>query len=135
MEITYRDARLMIARLTRLCERHELSAVCDFCGSPDRKWIFVMPPGVLPELDRERREASGRLDDGLWNACEQCAAYVEQKNIPALVNVVLGALRASGHPRTRSRSDRAELAERYAEQYAVLLDRPAEKHSAPRQIP
>jgi hypothetical protein len=120
----------MIERLTRLCEKHERRTACDFCGSPDRHSVFRTPPGVLLRPAGETSPLTAHLDDGRWNACAECAAYVAQKNVPALVNRVVGALRASDHPRAQSRKDRAELSSSYAETYAALLAHPLEQLAA-----
>jgi hypothetical protein len=70
-----------------------------------------------------------RLDDGRWNACDPCAAYVDRGEVTNLANHVVSAfyLRRS-NPMVMTPEGRRTLRKMLRSQYAALVAAGPAKH-------
>lgn len=64
---------------------------CDFCSSLNPRWVYFTTEFEIKFVNPETHDefdTSGRSDSG-WAACEKCAEYVENRDIPGLVTRVM----------------------------------------------
>lgn len=127
LRLSHGDAQKMIERLTRLTQQPP--GRCDFCGIHPPRWVFDFPAGFLPDLTASSGVRITQVDDGRWNACERCAAWVERKDAATLADIVIGAMQAAGIPTAQSPHGRAELAAVLVNQYEALFTYPFTKNT------
>ncbi|MBK3564456.1 hypothetical protein [Streptomyces sp. MBT62] len=120
VRVTNNDVQKMIACLLLLCGRSGGTG-CGFCHDSHPRWLLSIDTDVPLDLADDPRVRFVWSDGGRWKACDLCAGYIEQGNVPALVNRTVGAEQAANHPMALTRQGRADLCLIYAEQYGALL--------------
>lgn len=98
-------------------ETTRVNTKCDYCGTPDPTFTFVL----LDRVAMLTTDANGRVmdgsadDDGLWAACVDCAAIVETGSPARLTAHVARRLEAA----TRGPVSREVLYQMYVAHLAI----------------
>lgn len=93
---------------------------CDFCAFPFAQWLYLAAERPLVGLVDDEGEGLLLDDDGRWRACAACAAYVDRRDLAALVVHSLGAMRTAGAPVPADPEGLAQLGLFMAARYAAL---------------
>lgn len=101
---------------------------CDFCASAWPAWVYVIPAGFLPPIERNGVKVD-QLDDGRWNACDECAALIDKGDVHALVKRVIAELVAIGTPGLHNREGRRFYTRTVTASYQAILSYPLQKEA------